>query len=70
MSTKNWQKKHDAIESAIMDGYRRGVCNKNGESVKVNGVYIGKPRNIKPIRNFDPTDTFLQAYRRGEINVN
>jgi len=67
--TKGWRKKIEAVHSRIMDGYRRGVCNKNGESVKVNGVYVGKPRTMKRPRSYDATDTFLEQYRKGLINI-
>ena len=65
---KGWRKKFDEVHDKIMDGYRRGVCNKNGESVKVNGRPVAKPRLLKSIKNFDPTDTFLERYRKGLIS--
>ena len=41
---KGWRKRHDAIKDKIMETHRAGVCNKDGESVRSNGVYIAKPR--------------------------
>ena len=64
---KGWKKKFNDIHTKIMDGYRRGVCNKNGESVKVNGRYIGKPRHIRGVQSLDSTDYFLEQYRKGLI---
>lgn len=42
-------KNEDAIKEKIVDGYRRGVCDSSGRSVKVTNatgqkVYIAKPR--------------------------
>ena len=64
---KGWRHKFDDIHTKIMDGYRRGVCNKNGESVKVNGRKIGKPRHIRTVQSFDSRDYFLEQYRKGLI---
>lgn len=41
---KGWRKKFDEAKDRIMDGYRRGVCDKDGKSLKRGGVYIAKPR--------------------------
>jgi len=65
MSTRGWQKKHDAIESAIMDGYRRGVCNKDGNSVRVNGVYVGVSRKLGSTAK-TLCNNCRRWYRRGE----
>ena len=43
---KGWRKRHDAVKDKIMETHRRGVCNKNGESVRSNGDYIAKPRYL------------------------
>ena len=64
---KGWRNKFDDIHSKIMDGYRRGVCNKNGESVKVNGRMIGKPSMLSVPKNLDSRDYFLEQYRKGLI---
>ena len=43
---KGWHKKFNDIHTKIMDGHRRGVCNMNGESTKVNGVVVAKSRTL------------------------
>lgn len=38
-------KNEDVIKEKIVDGYRRGVCDSSGRSVKMgNGVFVAKPR--------------------------
>ena len=44
MMEKGWRRKLDEVKDKIMDGYRRGVCNKNGDSIKHNGMPVAKPR--------------------------
>jgi hypothetical protein len=42
--TKLMKKQQEQVHEKIMDGYRRGVCSKNGETIKVNGRPVAKPR--------------------------
>ena len=65
-----WKQKMDDIHKKITDGYRRGICNKSGESVKrEDGSVMAKPGNAKGPRSLDPTDTFLERHRKGLIVI-
>ena len=37
-------KSEDKIKALIVNGHRRGVCDRNGASIKINGVFVAKPR--------------------------
>lgn len=67
---KGWRRKFDDVKDRIMDGYRRGVCSKDGVTIKTaQGRPVAKPRTMRRPRSLDSTDTFLAAYRRGEISI-
>jgi hypothetical protein len=36
----------EPIKKAIMDGYKRGICDKNGDSILKDGILVQKPRII------------------------
>lgn len=36
------------VQAAIVDGHRRGVCDKDGNSVSENGVMKAKPSTYRP----------------------
>lgn len=45
--TKKMRKQMDEIHGKIMDGYRRGVCDKEGYSEKnEHGAMAARPRNM------------------------
>jgi hypothetical protein len=61
--TKGWRKKLEVVHEKIMDGYRRGVCDSYGRTVKTaGGRPIARPRLIRKPRSLDPADTFLERY--------
>jgi hypothetical protein len=46
---KEAEKQEQAIKSMIVDGYRRGVCDKEGHSVRGrDGRLTAKPRYLGP----------------------
>lgn len=55
--TKAQRKAQEEVHAKIMDGYRRGVCDKDGHSEKRNGVFVAKPRHFGYV-------TFRRVYPR------
>jgi hypothetical protein len=55
--TKLMRQQQEEVNEKIMDGYRRGVCSKNGETIKVNGRPVAKPRILGHV-------TFRRVYPR------
>ena len=47
--TKEMRQNEEKIKQMIVDGHRRGVCNKEGEHVtNKDGRPVAKPRNLGP----------------------
>jgi len=46
--TKKQRQAEEVIKRQIMDGYQRGVCDKNGDSITVNGRPKAPPKRMRP----------------------
>ena len=47
--TKAQRRQVEEVQAKIMAGYRRGVCDSEGRSVRDGqGAFIARPRNIPP----------------------
>ena len=43
-------KAREEVEQAIVRGYRAGVCDSDGNSIDINGVYKAKPRSLGHVK--------------------
>ena len=42
-------KNEDIIKDKIVKGRRRGICDRNGSSLKVNGIFTAKSRSFSSL---------------------